>query len=428
MPDLPEDPLGRTPARDAAGGAGYAEVDEHGNLRIPAAQARELGLRPGARVKLSRLPDRLVLHRPVTSLARVYVEPTTACNLSCATCMRNVWEEPIGRMETATFGRILTGVQALPEPPTLFFGGFGEPFTHPDFLDMVRDAKRLGLPVEAISNGILLDERRIRALIDLQLDTLWVSIDGASPECYADVRRENDLPQVLANLERLRDLKLQARRSHPTLGISFVAMRRNIAELPEVLRLEHRVEARKFLVSNVYPHDAELLREVLFRRSIGEAPWGRSQLRLSRMDHMPETAGILDEAANGLYGPRLEGLGLLWPVDTCPFVARGSTCVRWDGQVSPCLPLLHSHTSYLEDRLRCNSAFTLGSVVERDLLAVWESPEYTALRRRLEAFDFSTCTACNSCEMAAGNREDCFGNGLPACGGCLWAQGFIQCP
>jgi hypothetical protein len=51
-----------------------------------------------------------------------------------------------------------------------------------------------------------------------------------------------------------------------------------------------------------------------------------------------------------------------------------------------------------------------------------------ALRQRLEAFDFSTCTACNSCEMAGGNQEDCFGNSLPACGGCLWAQGFIQCP
>ncbi|OGN93594.1 MAG: hypothetical protein A2Y88_12875 [Chloroflexi bacterium RBG_13_48_10] len=26
------------------------------------------------------------------------------------------------------------------------------------------------------------------------------------------------------------------------------------------------------------------------------------------------------------------------------------------------------------------------------------------------------------------NLEDCFGNSAPACGGCLWAQGLIQCP
>jgi len=26
------------------------------------------------------------------------------------------------------------------------------------------------------------------------------------------------------------------------------------------------------------------------------------------------------------------------------------------------------------------------------------------------------------------NLEDCFGNSAPTCGGCLWAQGLIQCP
>jgi hypothetical protein len=25
-------------------------------------------------------------------------------------------------------------------------------------------------------------------------------------------------------------------------------------------------------------------------------------------------------------------------------------------------------------------------------------------------------------------EEDCYGNTFPACGGCLWAQGVIQCP
>jgi hypothetical protein len=51
-----------------------------------------------------------------------------------------------------------------------------------------------------------------------------------------------------------------------------------------------------------------------------------------------------------------------------------------------------------------------------------------ALRERLLAFDFAPCTVCNSCDMADENLEDCFGSTAPACGGCLWAQGFIQCP
>jgi MoaA/NifB/PqqE/SkfB family radical SAM enzyme len=406
----------------------FAHVDDEGNLRIPASTARAMGLVPGSRVKLRQIADRLILARPTAELARVYVEPTTVCNLQCQTCIRNVWDEPVGRMAPRTFRRILDSLRTLPRMPTVFFGGFGEPLTHPEFLEMVAAAKGLGGSVEAITNGMLLDGNTAEALIAAGLDTLWVSIDGATPECYVDVRREGDLAHVIENLERLRDLKIQRRSETPAIGISFVAMKRNLGELPEVLRLEHRIGARQFLVTNVYPHTPELLEEVLYRRSIGETLWSRSQIRLARMDPRRETAGLLDNLVQGLYGPRLEGAEALWASDSCPFVSRGSTCVRWDGQVSPCLPLLHAHTSYLETRRRTVAAHAFGSINAHSLLEIWSSPEYAALRARLEEFDFSPCTACNSCEKADSNQEDCFGNGMPTCGGCLWAQGFIQCP
>jgi hypothetical protein len=38
------------------------------------------------------------------------------------------------------------------------------------------------------------------------------------------------------------------------------------------------------------------------------------------------------------------------------------------------------------------------------------------------------CRTCNSCDLPDINNEDCFGNVHPACGGCLWSQGFVQCP
>jgi hypothetical protein len=101
---------------------------------------------------------------------------------------------------------------------------------------------------------------------------------------------------------------------------------------------------------------------------------------------------------------------------------------RWDGGVSPCLPLLHTHKSHLDQRLRESIEFLVGNVLEKDLLALWMDPAYLALRERLRDFDFSPCTFCNSCEMPDSNLEDCFGSSAPACGGCLWAQGIIQCP
>ncbi len=406
----------------------YAVVDEDGHLKIPGDLVGAFGLEPGSRVKLVQIGDRLVAHRPVSQLARVYIEPTTACNLDCRTCIRHVWDEPIGHMQWSTFSRLRECIQGMIPRPAVFFGGYGEPLTHPEFARMVEEVKRLGVQAEAITNGMLLNASRAEALINAGLDTLWVSVDGATPECYADVRTEGELSRVVENLETLRDLKIRLRSDTPEIAISFVAMRRNLAELPEVLRLEHRVGARKFLVTNVYPHTPELLDEILYRRSIGEALWGHSTIRMARMDPDHNGGGVLERVVHGLYGPRLEGAEVLWPTDTCPFVARGSLCVRWDGQVSPCLPLLHTHASYLENRLRTTTAYAIGSVQECDLRDIWMSPDYVALRERLVEFDFSPCAACNSCERADGNQEDCFGNTTPACGGCLWAQGFIQCP
>ena len=49
----------------------YAHVDEDGHLNILGELAHDLGFVPGARVKLDRLADRLILHRSVSQLARV---------------------------------------------------------------------------------------------------------------------------------------------------------------------------------------------------------------------------------------------------------------------------------------------------------------------------------------------------------------------
>jgi MoaA/NifB/PqqE/SkfB family radical SAM enzyme len=102
--------------------------------------------------------------------------------------------------------------------------------------------------------------------------------------------------------------------------------------------------------------------------------------------------------------------------------------IRQDGKVSPCLPLLYTHTYFLDDRERTSKEYFVGDIHENDLLSIWNSTCYLELRKRLQGFDFSPCVFCNSCEMANENIEDCFGNIQPTCGGCLWAQGYIRCP
>jgi MoaA/NifB/PqqE/SkfB family radical SAM enzyme len=71
----------------------------------------------------------------------------------------------------------------------------------------------------------------------------------------------------------------------------------------------------------------------------------------------------------------------------------------------------------------------IGNVGERSLDEIWNDPEYLAYRERLHNFVFAPCTFCGGCDLSEANEEDCLGNTtFPVCGGCLWAQGIIQCP
>jgi MoaA/NifB/PqqE/SkfB family radical SAM enzyme len=406
---------------------GYFQVDSQGNLVVPAGLAERFGLRPGARVKFDEGPAGLLLRRPVGQLARVYIEPTTQCNLECRTCIRNAWSEPQGRMSETTYQRILDGLRAFDPVPPVFFGGFGEPLTHPEIFRMVLEAKRLGAVVELITNGTLLDERAEKRLLELQLDTLWVSVDGAADCGHAGAGAAAALNGVLDNLQRLQRQKLELGLKKPQVGLAFVAMTGNAEEFPELLRWALRHRIKKFSVSNVLPHTQEMKEQILYRRCLYNIDYG-AEVELPRLDCDPGTLKLIQAVLSEDAVPRFEEQASQRRRDSCPFVQKGSISIRWDGAVSPCLPLLHTHESFLGDRKRRVESHSVGNLEGRSLRAIWEDPAYVSLRTRLLEFDFSPCSWCNSCDFPDSNREDCFGSPAPACGGCLWAQGFIRCP
>jgi MoaA/NifB/PqqE/SkfB family radical SAM enzyme len=112
----------------------------------------------------------------------------------------------------------------------------------------------------------------------------------------------------------------------------------------------------------------------------------------------------------------------------CPFIDRGSVAIRWDGAVSPCLPLMHRYITNLNGKRRSVRNQVIGNLNDRDLSLVCEIPDYVSFRRRVSEFDFSPCTWCGGCSWSEANEKDCFANIFPTCGGCLWAQGVIECP
>ncbi len=368
-------------------------------------------------------------------LTKLYVEITTDCNLDCTMCERRTWmNEPFGVMPLEMFQTLMAQVKTLPAPPIIHFGGYGEPTSHPHFLEFVRLAKETGAKVEMTTNGTLMTKKLAKALIDLDMDRIMVSIDGVTPEVYDDIRVHSSFQRVVENFRDLFRMKLRGkgRHSNPQVGIAFVAMKSNIDDLPKLPMLATKIGAWTIQVSNVVPHYPEVESEILYDRALTSNAFRKSrwipQMSLPKMDLNEHTTDALGHIFDSTVGISWLDNDFSAYNNYCKFMQEGYAVVRRDGEVSPCLSLLHDHPIYLYGRRKDVVSYSLGNINQQSLSEIWESPEFSAFRHNLQEFPFSPCTTCGGCERFASNIEDCNHNEYPTCGGCLWAQGLVQCP
>lgn len=52
---------------------------------------------------------------------KIYVEPTSLCNLTCSFCLRNIWDPEEGEMTPAVFGKVLKYLEEADPVPDIFF-------------------------------------------------------------------------------------------------------------------------------------------------------------------------------------------------------------------------------------------------------------------------------------------------------------------
>jgi AbrB family looped-hinge helix DNA binding protein len=408
-----------------------AKINSDGSLAIPDDLAKRLGLEPGGEVEVVEDTGGIEVRPNIHSLARVYVEPTSRCGLSCRTCVRNTWEEPTGDMAPEAFDRLVSELGRFPSLESVMFSGIGEPTLHPDITGMIRKIKALGLRAEMVSNGTLLDGYRLQELYDSHLDMLWVSLDGATEASYQDIRPGGGFAGIIENLWALQ--RLNDRGPHRVeLGIAFVLMERNQSDLKELGRLARTVGARRVSVSHVLPYSAEMEKEMLCLRTLTldtftGAP-GKAEIDLPRLDFSETMQQAVYSLLRGLDNLAFAGHRLNVGFRQCRFVKDRSTFVRWDGKIAPCAGLLHAYRTYLFGQERTVSAYAVGDLRTGGIHDAWHSGEYARFRQKIRDFNFAPCHLCGGCALLEKNEEDCYGNTFPACGGCLWAQGVIQCP
>jgi MoaA/NifB/PqqE/SkfB family radical SAM enzyme len=317
---------------------------------------------------------------------------------------------------------------------TVFFGGMGEPLYHEDILQMIGRASAKGCRTELLTNGTLLTRELSSDLLAAGLKKLWVSVDAFEPEGYENIRQNSNFSLIKNNISKF-NLERYKRDDAAELGIAFVAMKSNVRQLGALARFAFENKVNDVNISNVIPTDAASQKESLYDRVVSLELYTQDvggvypSVSLPMMDtQIPDVR----EGLLGLYGSdsniQFNGVSLLRRKRYCRFVEEGNTFVRHDGDVSPCMALLHSGATYLEDNKRIVYHHAFGNVGTERLDDIWNSRDYTDFRRRVKNFAFSPCVHCGGCDNRDDNKNDCLGNLKPTCGACLWSEGIITCP
>ena len=372
-------------------------------------------------------------------IKELYIEPTSNCNLHCVKCSRGKWEnEPKGYMAFELFDKIM---DEIPDSVTrIFFGGIGEPLFHPDIIYMIRRAKGTGRRVEMITNGTLLDDDMSRKITDSALDMLWISLDSIEEESYEYLHSGAEFAGVMSNIQTFNRNRgfYYSNVFHTTpatkLGIAFVLMKRNLQQFNKLLDKADSLGIAEVKATHFIPYDESQLDQICYERISGGGMYDSPDSAFVRVD-MPlmdtqdiQRNNLLPLFSNPAMSFSFMGTPLQIKADYCRFIQEGVAFIRWDGEVCPCMALLHENTVYQQNTKRRIRPCSFGNIGSKSLAEVWESEAYSSFRKRVINFEFSVCTHCGPCEMFESNEEDCIGNVFPACGACLWAQGLFQCP
>jgi radical SAM protein with 4Fe4S-binding SPASM domain len=159
------------------------------------------------------------------------------CNLKCPKCYTHGTNVPLnvpaiqtrsaGIMDFGLFQRILH--ESRPHRPRIAPQTWDEPLLNPRFVDYAREIKRHELVITMDTNGFLLTDELMRAFIDIELDSVFVSVDAFSRETLMKTRGVSNLDFLVGRV--LRFLELRGARTFPRIGVSFVIEDSNAAEL-----------------------------------------------------------------------------------------------------------------------------------------------------------------------------------------------------
>ena len=165
------------------------------------------------------------------SLLNITMEVTYSCNLKCSVCFIDRSSVQINSPEL-NLEEIQQIVASAAKMKTSFFLTGGEPFLREDIIDIIKIIKSYKLKCGVNTNGVLLSENKINALIKAELNYIIISINGSKDVHDKMVGVPGAYSRVIDNLKFFSKHK-----SKPKIYINCVISEENINCLKDVLFL-----------------------------------------------------------------------------------------------------------------------------------------------------------------------------------------------
>jgi len=309
----------------------------------------------------------------VTYPKLVTLTTTLRCNYRCWMCYQKEFK---GDMDWRIVERL---EHVLPFVKTLQIFG-GEPLVYSRLDDLCKLAGDSFCELELITNGSLLDEKRRELLLDNNARLIKISMEAATQETYKSIRG-GDLKQVLTNVSNLAKERDARGLKHPDIQTNFVAMRRNIEELPDFIRLAAEAGIDRVLVLFMNAQSREDLAQ--------ESLYLFQELSDTYMDKAL-AAGLkhgIDVSVPGFFDENRNSVQTEEPDRTCHSPWK-NCLIDMQGNVRIC----------------CGKTPGLGNLLETPFDELWFGETVTPYRKLVNTADQPT--ECRTCRVKARNIKD----------------------
>lgn len=165
-----------------------------------------------------------------------WIELTSKCPFDCVFCSRAAIR---GKGEHMNFELYQKLIAQMRNPRVIRLNYSGESIHYPHLGEAISLAKSTGARVELVTVLSSAKPKIIESLVREKLDRLTISIHALSEPLYEQIYGHSSVASLRESLALLQTLKRNFNSHLPVIDFAFVAMERNIAELPLVVDLAH---------------------------------------------------------------------------------------------------------------------------------------------------------------------------------------------